>query len=515
MNKKIIISLSLLFLNSSCQFFSRNELEKPNTLSADAIRSPQSISQVEDELKNFEDLVSSSQLNSSNCSSLIDPALEHFDRLDPSIIKLGDQDKTKVRTKLTEWLKRIFQARVNLRSRVEQLSLNGSNKSCLRSIRRALVFARQAEEILLVFGKDNQFFIWNDDDEYAFWDKFPLTMVNPKFSKLEIKSGDVFLDRGDSALSAQIARIGDVEHVFSHSMIVGEDPKGNLYIIETTVQDIVGIIPLKKYLKENTDTRMAIFRHPDANLAKKAGRFIYDYVHKNKSSILYDFHMNDQNPKEMFCSEVAQFAYRNVSNGKLVLPKYKTEVSRFNVMGSKNWVKAMGINYDKIFSPSDMDVETRFELVAEYRNIDEIEERRIDDAVMTSMYDWMLDLGYYFPLDLRDQGLANIGVLKARLFGDSLISKNMPKAAVTASLEFERVFDFIRENLDPVTKAYHKQYGTMMPTRKMLQVNNQLRESDCERLKSYRQALQPADDLTQEKPDFLNQMFISKTACKY
>lgn len=473
-------------------------------------RSPQSESEVDAWVAKVAAVPHDTKLTPATCSKTLDPFLAALEKVDPRILVLSTASNDKLRDVTSKWLKDLFQARIDLRHRIPDLVTKGASDPCLKSIRRFLVYVRFAEEVLTESMVKRGLYPDQDADgqEIAFRGPFPATLVNAKYGKLEFKSGDVLLDRGDSAVSAQIARIGDVEHMFSHAMIVGESPTGKLYVIETTIQDIVGAQPLRKYWEDNADGRMAVYRHADTALARKAGRLIYDFTMKHKGSVPYDFHMNDQDAHEMFCAEVPQYAYRHASGGKVILPKYKTDISRFNVMGSESWIRAMEIPYDHIFAPSDIDVDPRFDLVAEYRYVPDLPDRRMDDAVMTSMYDWMLNKHYTFVHDLGDDFLANLGTLKAHLFGDDDIAPNMPKGSIKAALEFDRVFQIIRANLEPIEKEHYAKYGVTLSFQKMLKINEQFRQTDCFR---YRQNVR--DDAAPSSQQFMHMSFESDSSC--
>jgi len=425
-------------------------------------------------------LASSTELRGDQCQQRIQEELKEFLALDPEVFSLANIEPSQRQAVSSSWLKAMFSSRITLRARAAELGSSGS--ACVRALRQYLVHVRHAEEYLIEAMVRLKVFPEQDADgkEAAFRGAFPATLVNPKFGNLVFKTGDVLLSRGESALSAQIARAGDVENVFSHAMIVGEDSAGKLYVVETTARDDVAALPLKQYFEENPDARMAVYRHADQALAKRAGRFIYDRITARGKPILYDFHMNENDSSKLFCSEVVQLAYRHASGGRLVLPMFRTDVSRFNRMGKKNWIRMAEIKGDQFFSPSDMDVDPRFEQVAEYRYVDDLRGIRMDDAVMSSMFSWMLGKKYYFAPDPTDHMVAAVGPAVARLFGQGdKIPSGVPRGTIRATLKFDRVFTKIRANLEPLEAAYQKRYGYSMPYAEMLRMNENFRVSDC------------------------------------
>lgn len=514
MKTNLLFSAIILTGFCACQFGQQKTISSDST---DRLRTPQSEALIQPLVDRSLAIAVSTELNSENCSAQLNPLLDELEKLNPVILKLNftaSADLERQKTLSTQWLKDLFKTRNLMRARISELVKNQTQTACLKSIRRYLVVIRFFEETLIEAMLEAKLYPEQDadDKETAFRTGFPATLVNEKFEKLEFKSGDVLLDRGDSALSAQIARIGDTEHVYSHAMIVGEDAHGKLYVVETTVQDIVGIEPLQKYWDENADARMAVFRHPDEKLARKAGRFIYDYVSSKRGQIRYDFHMNDQNADEMFCSEVVQFAYRKASDNQMIVPMFKTDISHFNKMERKNWVRKMQIPYDHIFSPSDIDVDPRFEQVAEYRYIPDLRDRRIDDAVMSSMYSWMLQKDYSFAIDLGDQIMSNLGVIKARFFNSKDIPENMPKGTIQSALQFDRVFLKIRESLEKKEEAYFHRHGYSMSFQMMLAENERFRQEDCQ-LYQNSKLISPSDSTVVESNSFLHYSLTSRKAC--
>src|SRR5690606_18022859 len=135
----------------------------------------------------------------------------------------------------------------------------------------------------------------------------------------KLQSGDVLLIRGSSHVSAMIARIGDEEGNFSHLAIVGEDSKGELHIVESLIQYGTVVTPLEKWRRLEKVSRVALYRMPDTEMARKAARFMYDKAQAALDAgkgIRYDFYMDDDDYGDLFCSEVVRYAFDGVSKGR-------------------------------------------------------------------------------------------------------------------------------------------------------------------------------------------------------
>jgi hypothetical protein len=451
-------------------------------------------------------------LTQQNCVAVLTAAENDFASIEPASIDWRSADKALLKEQSSHWIHTLFEARIRLRDRIPELVRGDNHDPCLRAIRRFLVSARQAEELITEsiqhFGLA---YDQNTIDDQAFSNYFPYTVVNEKLGAFEVKAGDVLLDRGDSAESAQIALVGDVENLYSHTAVIGADAKGRLYVVETNAQDIVGVTPIKKYWTDNPDVRMALYRYKDAAMAHKAARFIFDYVHARRNKIPYDFHMNELDPSEMFCAEVVQYAYRQASNGTFVPPMYKSDLSKFDVMGRLNWLKLMGVPYSDVYAPVDVDVDPRFDLVADWRYSPGLREHRRDDAVMSSMYGWMVNDGYVFPRRLSVFVLTDMAEIKSRLIGDKEISKDMTAPVIRTALEFQRVFDLVAKNLETKENAFYKHTGHPLSMAGLKQVNEDFRIADCKAWQNNRG--QFLKDSYQRSVRFVHESLRSETAC--
>ncbi|MGZ3730808.1 MAG: YiiX/YebB-like N1pC/P60 family cysteine hydrolase [Bdellovibrionota bacterium] len=448
--------------------------------STPATRAPQSVPGIDSAVHRLSEIAAGDELSAASCVALLSGTGPLFRQIDPASFDWRAADKSMMKEQSGGWIRSLFEARIHLHSRISDL-VQGSHDPCLREIRSFLVQARMSEELLT---DSMEYFHLAPDQmdnahERAFAGVFPSTLVNEEFGPLTFIPGDILLDRGDDFVSAQIARISDVENLFSHTAVIGEDKRGHLFVVETNEKDIVAAVPMKQYWKENPDVRMAIYRPRDAAAGHRAARFIYDYVAARPGQILYDYHMNDADPSEMFCSEVVQFAYRGGTHGAIVVPMYKSDLSRFDVMGKDNFIKRMGVPYEEVYMPHDIEVDPRFDLVADYRYSPILSQRRLDDAVASSLYDWMLNKGYVFPPELSDFAISDVAKLKAGIFGDKDVTKNMPTATIRAGLEFRRVFNLLQANLAPIEKAHYRRTGHPMPFQEMLEANENFRRSDC------------------------------------
>lgn len=373
----------------------------------------------------------------------------------------------------------IFQIRVVLHEKLQKFDSDKElTKDCTQKIREGFQYARFAEEYLLEWLHAQKVY------EYKFApimaNSKPSTWTNPKFANYEMKSGDVMLIRGKSYVSAMIARIGDEEGNFSHLAIVGEDKAGKKYAVESLIQKGVIVTPLEKW-RQQMDARVVLYRQPDEALGKAAARKIFDKaqsaLHSKSGAIRYDFAMDDSDFSTIFCSEVISYAYHMASQGQFVVPKYRSTVSKFK---NTEYPRSLGVTKDSLFAPYDIEVDPRFDLVAEYRHYPLLRQVRMQDAVLQSMYSWMIEKEYsfhwaaphsvkgYFAKFVRQFGIA----------ADSL-PKYMPMDSIITNIQFEAVAKVLEKNIYQKEGEFYKKNGYLPSFQDMMGMNEQFRKEDC------------------------------------
>jgi hypothetical protein len=225
------------------------------------------------------------------------------------------------------------------------------------------------------------------------------TLINYAFyrdgASVAFKSGDVILVRGRAHNSAAIARIGDVDSQFSHVGIVHVDDTGNHWMVESLIEDGAIINPLGNALDHNI-VRAVLYRNRDADLAARAAKFIFDYVAASRvrggKRILYDFSMRTDETRNLFCSKLVKLAYAQASGGQYVLPAYPTRI----VCKNRDFLDRVGVATDLTFAPADIDMESSFDLVAEWQDYRETANIRLQDFTMDKLFDWMERYNYRF-----------------------------------------------------------------------------------------------------------------------
>jgi hypothetical protein len=227
------------------------------------------------------------------------------------------------------------------------------------------------------------------------------TLINHAYYRkglaaLPFQAGDVVLVRGRAHNSAAIARIGDVDSQFSHIGIVHTDDAGAHWMVESLIEDGAIITPLDKAL-EHGIVRAVLYRYRDPDLAARSAKTIFDYIAASRSRggkrILYDFSMcADNASRNLFCSKLVRLAYQQGSEGTFILPTYPTRI----VMRNRDFLERVGVATELTFAPADIDMESGFDLVAEWQDYRETANIRLQDFTMDKLFAWMDRFNYRF-----------------------------------------------------------------------------------------------------------------------
>ena len=202
---------------------------------------------------------------------------------------------------------------------------------------------------------------------------------------IEVHSGDLLVSRGGAEVSALISRGNDYQGNFSHIALVYVDEKTKEpFLIEAHIEKGVAIASVAQY--ENDKKLRFMVMRPRANLPQlmtdpmlpqKAAKFMFDEAAKRH--IRYDFKMNFKDTVEMFCSEVASYAY--LKNG-LQTWKYPSSISSPGVV---NWLHDFGVENFVTQMPSDLEYDPQLAVVAEWRDPETLYKDHIDNAAMDAL----------------------------------------------------------------------------------------------------------------------------------
>ncbi|MDH4095264.1 MAG: YiiX/YebB-like N1pC/P60 family cysteine hydrolase [Betaproteobacteria bacterium] len=404
--------------------------------------------------------IASPEFNAATCASFLNAIYDNLWRAAP-----GHFDLAAAKRDAGALVRAIFEAKLDLRRQLARLEGAGPvPRDCVTAMRNTMRASLFMSEYLA------EHFVPAAREARVFAGGEPSLLLYPQFGPaLALQSGDVLLSRGDAFVSGAIARLGDVDGNFSHVALVYVDPGSReAFTIEAHIEIGSVVAPLEKYLTDGK-SRAVVFRHPDAALAAEAARLIAERVRKASAgagNIPYDFGMVMDGPRadaELFCSEVASVGYALASGGGLQLPRYRT------VLRMKNdaFLKAIGIAAEASFAPSDLEVETRLALVAEWRNLGKTQRSRMTDAVITHLY-WAMDERGYRLRNTTGDALKRDFAYTTRqlpLFGALLeerFPRNMPRRTLGMMLALDRTAEAMLARLEQANAEQVRRTGIAM-----------------------------------------------------
>ncbi len=382
-------------------------------------------------------------------------------------------------------LERMFRLRLSLAERLRTFHDTGTlPPDCVDAIRRALRYSRFVEELLaefLVKGREQVL------PTVALQGRAPSLLVNPAYTPLTLRSGDVLLTRGSAFVSAAIARIGDEDGQFSHLAMVYIADDGGRYVMEALIESGVVIVPMDEWLRQEP-TRLLLFRHEDAGFAEQAARDLHDWIAAARQSgrtIPYDYRMDTEDHSEFFCAELVGFAYERTSAGRLRLPTYPTSL---RALRGHPFLDNMGIRSHTTFAPGDVEVDPQLRLVAEWRNLHHSAETRIKDAILTSLLDWMANRGYQLTYRGLLQGGVEIYWALLRPFGvlEEKLPASMEKSFLKTLLGLHSAAGLVYERIAPPLLEAREDTPLALDYKTILAAIEEYRRQDCRRLRAHR-----------------------------
>ncbi len=387
----------------------------------------------------------------------------------------------------TALMDEMFFIAMTLRNRIAEWQAAGlmtlEVQIALRDVMRALRYAND------MLGELNSGFSFATDDDppmRAFRELAYNTFVHPRFDEgrnLDFRSGDVLVVRGTRHNSAAIARIGDVDSQFSHASIVHFDESGQGFVVESLIEDGAVINPLTKALDQRL-ARALLLRHPDAQMAARASQLIFDHVKRSREKgakpILYDFTMKLYGYDRLFCSKLIRLAFEDASDGTLKLPAFTTRFDR----RKGDFFHRIGVTAEESFTPGDLEIEPAFDLVAEWQDYRYTSQIRLQDLIMTKLFEWMRMHGYRFQEDFTVGLIARLGRLSTKLssraqnlvadfFGR--IPPHMPRRTIATIVMLHRTAQPLLEDLQHMERVMVNAEGRPLHPREIFDHLEQVR----------------------------------------
>ena len=370
-------------------------------------------------------------------------------------VDLTTYNTAEIRADTALVMRATFDFRLELRRRLADWEARGivskGAEKMLRGVFRAL---RYATDMLgeLAIGYEQ---MHAQDKPYrAFSGPDNNTFILPEYSDVgqavTFQSGDVLLVRGTLHNSAAIARIGDVDSQFSHILMIHIDGKGRHRVLESLIEEGATISNLD-YTLEHGLARAVLYRHQDADVAARAADRMYERIKASRSfsgkHIPYNFTMQLENKTSLFCSQVIREGFERASGGLIKLPTYKTEFRN----APQDFISRIGVTAEESFAPGDIELESQFIPVAEWRDFRKTSRIRLMDLVMVKLFEWM-DCGYVFKPSLTINALGIFGKASGYLPNalKNMMSSIIPKVPSNMSISTIEAIAMLHKTAEPI-----------------------------------------------------------------
>jgi len=376
----------------------------------------------------------------------------------------------------------MFHSRVNLQKMIlklikkDKFKDNTDFRNCIKHFKVALRTIRGWEDLwTLNYANHHKMNL----EKEKFSNSWPSTLRQKKHAlfdfRKDLRSGDLLLTRGTAFSGAMIARSAKIDGDFSHLAIVyihqGDFEaldttgiplkKGKLYILESDFEG-AHVHSLDNFL-EHTKSRVAVYRNIDTKtngeLAHKAAKAFAQRATSTK--LPYNFSMDLYDPEKMFCTQAMSWGYDEAcldEECSLFINKYHQEgFPKFPLFFSeveteKSFLaRHLELKIDQSFSPSDLEVDPRFELIAEWRNVEDLDDIRARDMILTKIFQWNEQLGYDIA---EDSVIHSLGRNSHKLAVElNKLPKHSPQGLVTASMIVMLLMEFqgVSLNLDAIS----------------------------------------------------------------
>lgn len=382
---------------------------------------------------------------SGSCKTIIKLYNHRFSEGQQSLL-----NATLKKEEIKEYVKKSFSLRLLANQRIKELDRNTTYfNECLDQVKVLTQTLGYVEDYLVAtYTKE---FDGKKMDEQKF--KFPylnsIEGVNGIKDLDSIQTGDIFLTRARTFGSAAIARIGTKDTLYSHLGMFYRDESGKLFTIESLIEHGLIIAPVEQHLKRK-HVKTLVFRSKNRVLGRMAAEQMYAFAMERlnvEKNISYDFAMNYKEHSNYFCSEVVRHAYELASSGDVILPMYKTKVNE----GLRPFLNGIGVKLTEnefkdfdLFAPSDIQFDSRFEMIAEWKRPNELMDIRIKDAVLANIYYWMEQDNYVLKPTKASKAIAYLAktVRGTPLLGlavKNLYAKTIPVDTVRTFLTLDSV----------------------------------------------------------------------------
>lgn len=370
-----LLFLSALFL-VSCAFWTGRKPAQVESSGVDLLEKTQSII----------DRVATREINADSCKADLAELITYYEDAQASL------DIEKIKIDGQQILNQQFQARMSLHS-----MLGVFPEECKRGVRALFLKMRLVEDMVGIYSYNmpqiasetikyqEQPVPLYEADKYA-----PYHVgkgIDPK-AKFEFKNGDIVITKGVSFVSSTISELATPKSVYSHIVFVHVDEKTKVVTtLESYVGQGVSIFPIDVALK-NENARILVLRAKDSALAAKAADYMMNKIKTlaaKKIIIPYDYKLDFTDNTRLSCEELAYDSFKAASDGKFIIPEIESDIH----LKDEQFLKRVGVKSGPMMVPTDMETDSRFDIVLDWTDYRVMRDSWRKDAVLGSMFSWI------------------------------------------------------------------------------------------------------------------------------
>lgn len=305
----------------------------------------------------------------------------------------------------------------------------------------------------------------------------PFHLTNSE-ENFEFKTGDILITKGISFTSSTISEVASQRSLFSHIVFVYVDEKTKkVSTMESYIGYGVKIYSIEEALK-NENSRILVLRMKDQKAAANAASFMYEKITKLKKdgkTIPYDYDLNFEDNRKLSCEEIAYDAFKETSQGKIILPENKSFVN----LKDTEFLKKIGVKPGALMLPVDLEIDSRFDIVLDWTDYKIIRDSLRKDAVMGVMFQWMNERHYKIHQNFRSiaamivwstRFIPGLWHLMSSLSGiPSDFKKDVPPVMIKTMEGLKSIAGVILEFTTLADEEFHRQNNRWMTSAELRQ----------------------------------------------
>jgi hypothetical protein len=298
--------------------------------------------------------------------------------------------------------------------------------------------------------------------------------------KFQFQAGDLMVAKGVSFFSAILSESTVEESHYSHLVFVNTNEKtGVPNTVESYVAVGVSAYEINFALK-NENARLLVLRPKDKNLGRAAADKAMLAV---KNKVPYDYKLNMADHSAMNCLEVGIYAYQAASNNQINVPEYPAHLNIIN----KALKNSMSIVNGPFPAPDDLETDSRFELLLDWKDVRVLRNSRQKDAILAGILRWMNTENYNFHNTPKAWLAADILLpsretmlwpLLKKLTGSPDLDPRMPRSMLGIMMDLNEVGLNILKELSKRDDQFSNKYGRPMTNEQLRAEVEKIRADD-------------------------------------